>query len=211
MRYLKKGKWILKYVAGKSVLDLGSVGQDNSKYTGNEWLHGDISKTAKELVGVDIDKEGVDALKKKGFDVVFSNVEEMNLNRKFEVIVAGDIIEHVSNAGLFLSRVEQHLEDDGVLVLCTPNPITVMQFFSLLFFGSLAVNDEHTCWLTKEVLSEVCSRYNLEITQVDYVYNFHPYRKLKWWPVLFVYGLLTTLRPEFCETHCYEIKKKLKN
>ena len=208
MRYLTKRKWILKYVSGKKVLDLGCVGQDSTSDVSSDlWLHGQLSNSAKELVGVDINEEGLKALKDNGFNVHYANVEEMALNDKFDVIVAGDIIEHVSNVGNFLSRVEEHLEDDGVFLVCTPNPMIPMQFASLLLRGSMMANDEHTCWITKEVMAEACRRYNLEIADMAFVYNLYPYRKPIWWPLVALYGLLTFLRPEFCETHCYLIKK----
>ncbi len=208
MRFLNKRKWIVSHIIGKRVLDLGCIGQNSSTPVSSRWLHWYLSQHAKELIGVDINKEAIDELNRKGFNIICADVEELNLNDRFEVIVGGDIIEHLSNIGIFLSKIEKHLKDDGICLLSTPNPVTVMQFFSILFSGSLVVNNEHTCWLTKEVLMEACSRYNLEITQVDYVYNLYPYRKLKWWPILFIYCLLTMLRPEFCETHCYQIKKK---
>ena len=85
---------IIKYIKGKDVLDIGSVGQ-TSAY--NLW---DIlEKHARKLTGID-----TELCDKK--NVVYGSMENYDFNKKFDVIVAGDVIEHVDNQGLFLENIK---------------------------------------------------------------------------------------------------------
>jgi len=80
---------------------------------------------AKEVWGIDVQKEKINKLRKEGHKVVFDNVQRLEnlkkLNKKFNVIVAGEIIEHLENPGLFLDNIKNFLNDDGILIITTPN------------------------------------------------------------------------------------------
>ncbi|MFN3661006.1 MAG: class I SAM-dependent methyltransferase [Brevinematales bacterium] len=116
-RFLKKKFDILeKYAVGKVVLDCGCVGDPDDP----DWIHGKLYKIAKKVVGVDINKGGIKKLRRKGYNVIYGNVETINLHKKFDVIFAGSLIEHIENQGLFLKNVERHLKKNGVLILTTP-------------------------------------------------------------------------------------------
>ena len=109
---------IRRYVEHKEVLDCGCVGGGPGA---EDWLHGRLVEVSKRVVGVDIQKEGVERLRKLGYEVVWGDVTTMNLGEKFDVIVAGELIEHLPNQGLFLENMKRHLKRRGVLVLTTPN------------------------------------------------------------------------------------------
>ena len=87
---LDKFSVIVDRCKGKKVLDVGCVGQD--KHIDNEdWLHGRIKKVASNLVGADIEPEGIRALNNNGF-VVFTPEELEKQDEKYDVIVMGDVI-----------------------------------------------------------------------------------------------------------------------
>ncbi len=98
----KKLKLIFPYIKGKEVLDIGSVGQNQPTYV-FEFL----KQHAKSVIGTDT-MPSKDPLIKKG------NAETINLKKKFDVVVAGDVIEHIANQGLFLKK-------NGILLITTPN------------------------------------------------------------------------------------------
>ncbi|MCV4698778.1 class I SAM-dependent methyltransferase, partial [Escherichia coli] len=74
-------------------------------------LHFDLREISSELYGFDSDKKGLDILSDYGFTNLFeADLELLNnvpLERTFDVIVAGEIIEHLNNPGLFLSGVRR--------------------------------------------------------------------------------------------------------
>ena len=108
-------KAIVPYVIGKKVLDLGCVQHSLEKATRDDWLHGILSQYAGCILGVDILEKEVEKIKKMGYNVVCADVEKMDLPEKdFDVIVAGELIEHLANPGLFLENCRKHLKDGGL-------------------------------------------------------------------------------------------------
>ena len=102
---------------GRDVLDIGCVGDERPP----RWLHDHICKVAKNVIGIDNGTEGVKKLKKRGYNVMRANAEDLDLKRRFDVIVAGELIEHLDNPGLFFGCVRKHLREKGTLVITTPN------------------------------------------------------------------------------------------
>jgi SAM-dependent methyltransferase len=88
---------------------------------------------------------------KAGIGFFFSNLNELDpfapvADASFEVVVMGQIIEHILNHPLGLMRsVARVLCPDGVLILTTPNPATVMNAVRLLS-GRLSL------WGTREFM-----------------------------------------------------------
>ena len=105
-----------KYVSGKNVLDLGCVDFDWKKAIAEKkdfWLHGFLCRHAKKCTGVDIDQDEVKSLNEAGYTCVAGNVETIDVGRKFDVIIAANLTEHLSNPCLFLENVKRHLNAGG--------------------------------------------------------------------------------------------------
>ena len=114
-----RAEHIIKYVKGPCVLDVGCTGhivEPDSPY----WLHGQLRKHFPNVVGIDISADNVERLKKLGYENVYvASAEQFTLNQKFNTIVAGELIEHLSNPGLFLERAKEHLAPGGRIVITT--------------------------------------------------------------------------------------------
>jgi 2-polyprenyl-3-methyl-5-hydroxy-6-metoxy-1,4-benzoquinol methylase len=208
-RYSSKQEWILPFVTGKRVLDLGCVDHNLNRSQRSSWLHALIVQQASFVLGVDYLEKEVLALQHRGFNVVVANVETMDLAQTFDVIVAGDIIEHLSNPGMFLERVSQHLNPDGIFIVTTPNPVHILRFVSLLVFGEVKDNKEHTCYFTPQVLRELARRYGFAINEVAYIddsYQYHRKRIWYLWPVLLSNYVLNLFLPQFSQTYGYVLK-----
>jgi 2-polyprenyl-3-methyl-5-hydroxy-6-metoxy-1,4-benzoquinol methylase len=65
------------------------------------WLHGVLKRNFDTVIGIDISEEVLE-LRKYGYEVYVVNAEDFDLDRKFETIVVGELIEHLSNPGKFL-------------------------------------------------------------------------------------------------------------
>ncbi len=83
----------------------------------------------------------------------------------FDVVVVGDLIEHVSNPGQMLGSIRRCLADDGELVVTTPNPFYVNQFLSIVASNGVTVNDEHTCWFDPVTLFALLQRTGFRVTE----------------------------------------------
>lgn len=201
--------WIIPFVRGRKVLDLGCVRHSLEETEKSGWLHGAIRAEARSVLGVDYLEDAVARLRAGGFNVVCANVEVMNLEDRFEVIVAGDLIEHLNNFGHFLDRVRAHLADGGIALLTTPNPVNPLRFFSVLLRGEAGANPEHTCWFTEQVLRQLVARHGFEVSQIAYVDDSYQYYSgWKWWPFVALNWLLVRMRHRFAETLCILIRVK---
>lgn len=111
---------IKKVCEGKSVLDVGCVGE-MTPYGHPLWLHSQVCEVASSVLGIDNDLKRVNEIRRAGYKVVPADAEDFNLNESFDVVLAGELIEHLSNPGKFLESAAHHLRKGGKLVLTTPN------------------------------------------------------------------------------------------
>ena len=168
---------ILNLAKNKSVLDIGSVGQSD------EYCLWNLLKTVTtQLKGIDL-PTSVDTLEssfdiaKEGYqhsddpNIIFGNMETTDLKEKFDLIVAGDVIEHTSNQGLFLDNIHRHLADDGKLVLTTPNAKWPTVF--------LKPNVTHTMWHDLYTLTTLLERHKFKVEDSLYYYGNKP--NYSWW------------------------------
>jgi len=156
------------YVKGKEVLDIGCVDHTLSNVRKPTWLHGLIADEAKHVLGVDVAKDEIDKLKDKGYDVIHGNFEEQNLGKEFQVIVAGNVIEHLYNVGHFLDNVKKHLKTDGVFLLTTDNCFGFRRWFYAFFRGRVPVNKTHTCYYDPETLTYLLTSKGFKVTKKFY-------------------------------------------
>ena len=230
MLHRSKLKWIGKYVAGKSVLDLGCVCHELD-VSDPPWLHGYLAERAGSLLGVDVLDEQLEEMRSRGFDVVCADVETMDLGRRFDVIVAGDIVEHLSNPGALLARSAEHLAEGGVLLITTPNPVTPIRLLRVLTGGRVPAHSQHTCWFSAKVLAQLAGRYGFEVMDESYsddaryYYRLWPrisarggparrawrrtrvlIKRLLWRPWVWLNSLLCLVRPAFAETLCLALR-----
>ena len=105
------------------------------------------------LIGVDINEKRVRELNDKGMKTLVGDAHNLPKSiGKFDVIVAGEVIEHLENPGLFLRSARQLLREGSRLILTTPNVLGVLFW---LRHGVLKKKEpwpEHVCY-TKLKLS----------------------------------------------------------
>jgi SAM-dependent methyltransferase len=123
-----------------------------------------IQREARVAVGVDVEAP-------QGGEIIRGDMESCDLGRRFEVVVAGDVIEHVSNQVLFLQNIHRHLTDDGILVLTTPNAKWPTVF--------LRPNETHTLWHDQFTLRHTLQRAGFVIHRLVYYPGNKP--SYPWW------------------------------
>jgi 2-polyprenyl-3-methyl-5-hydroxy-6-metoxy-1,4-benzoquinol methylase len=76
------------------------------------------------VIGIDVSEEAIDYSIKRGMKNVFvGDITSMNIDEylnKFDLILALDVIEHIQEDTLVLSRINQMLVDGGLLVVNVP-------------------------------------------------------------------------------------------
>ena len=92
LKYVKDNfQTIEPFIKNKCVLDIGCVDArpDGKKKYQSSGLHIFLKEHASELLGMDIDEDGIKQMKEDGYHVVAANAETMHLGRQFDCIVAG--------------------------------------------------------------------------------------------------------------------------
>jgi 2-polyprenyl-3-methyl-5-hydroxy-6-metoxy-1,4-benzoquinol methylase len=160
--------FVAKYCRGKDVLDIGCVAHDPQSYRSRFWVHKALAKVAKSVIGLDLHEEGVKVLQARGFNVIAANAESFELDRAFDVIVAGDIIEHLGNLNGFLLSCKRHLKPQGRLLVATPNP----WYWRNIVKAALAVevnnNPEHVCWVCPRTLRQLVRRHGMDVGAIEF-------------------------------------------
>lgn len=172
MKLIKDRKPVIyKYSQNKVVLDVGCVNHDAITEKKTYWLHKNLKKIAKKVVGLDLNEPEVKKLNKQGYDIKIGNVESYQFKEKFDTIVAGELIEHLANPGLFLENMKKQLKKDGYFILTTPNVFCIRFTLRYIFFGKVVPNEEHTCYYDFYTFKQLIERYDLEIVQGYYYFN----------------------------------------
>jgi len=74
-----------------------------------------------DVFGVDIDAANVLQAHKYGINAEVHDFMEFETDKKWDIIVMGDVIEHVSDPVVAMKKVHQLLDDEGALWISTPN------------------------------------------------------------------------------------------
>ena len=162
---------VRRYVEGRTVLDIGA----GSGIDRPDWMHASVAAVASEAVGVEIDADLAARARGRGYDVLAADAQTLDLGRTFEVVWAGEVIEHLSCAGGFLDAARRHLDAGGQLVLTTPNVFAVSNFVYRIG-GRPRVNRGHTCWYDETTLSQLLDRHGYEVVEVSYLPHRTPGR-----------------------------------
>jgi SAM-dependent methyltransferase len=175
MKILQRAEQIVPWVEGPRVLDIGCCAHA-MKFDDPHWLHGMLRKRFPEVVGIDIRPDLIDQMRELGFQNLYlENAETFDLNRQFDTIVAGDIIEHLSNAGAFLDQVKKHLAPGGRLIVTTPYPFALFHMtYAFLKYPRITWNVEHTHWMCPQTLTELCRRAGLRPLHWDLIPDYAP-------------------------------------
>lgn len=153
-----KHEAIEPHVSG-SVLHIGCIGP--GPQDGTEWFHEWLDSVADDLVGIDIDEDGVERARDRGYDCRVADAERFDLNDEFDTIVAANVIEHLNCPGRMIESATHHLAEDGSLVITTPRTFTPQNLLRELH-GGMEPNDDHVAWYCRKTLGNLLARYDLE-------------------------------------------------
>jgi len=171
---------------------------------------GYISEKLKEngckVVGIEIDKKAGKLAKKFCKDVIISDVESLkNIPYKknyFDVILFGDVLEHLKNPLNVLKNLRRYLKNNGYIVISVPN-IAFWLIRLRLFFGKFDYKDygimdkTHLRFFTFKTVKELLKDAGYKISRIDIaprcispLIDWFIYRITKLWKSLLAYQFL---------------------
>jgi methionine biosynthesis protein MetW len=165
----------------KKVLDVGcSVGALGEQLK--------ISNNKVEVVGVEIDKNMAQIAKNKLDNVIVGNIEELDLDKIFDLnyfdcIILADVLEHLKNPWDVLKTLTNYLNKNGVIIASIPNIRHYTSILSLIFKGhwpyrERGIHDKtHLRFFTLKNINELFEYSNLKITTIKRKYRIieHPH------------------------------------
>lgn len=184
-------EFIKKACTGKKVLHLGCTDYPFTKemIENKMLLHFELQKSASDLYGFDFDRKGIDILAEAGVENLYhanlEKLEEVELNETFDVIIAGEMIEHLSNPGLFLKGIQRFMSAETNLLITTINAYSGMRMFTYGFRGqggkAEPVHPDHVAYYSYSTLRVLVERENLKVENFVFYNTSQDHRKLAPW------------------------------
>ena len=152
---------------GKRVLDVGCS---------SGYLARPLVARGCTVVGLELDPTAAAEAREVCDEVLVGDVETMELPFEpgsFDVVLCGDLIEHLRDPEAFLARVRPFLRADGRLVLTTPNVANWAMRLGLLAgrwrYTERGILDRtHTHLFTRSTLVETLERAGYRVVELDF-------------------------------------------
>lgn len=173
--------FLSELVRNKRVAHIGFVdrGYREAQDARHTWLHAHLSKTAASIVGIDLDEEGVERARKEGFEAHVADCRDPDALRtlhleSFDLVLAGEVIEHIDEPGAFLDGLHVLTAPDGKLCVTTPNAYSAVNTLAALV-GVEVIHPDHIALYSWRTLTELLRRHGWQ-TERSLTYTSPPAR-----------------------------------
>lgn len=163
----------MKTSSGLSVLHLGCVGftdldGEQRVKSAKQSLHWKLTQCS-NVVGVDRSSRVIEELRRlRIFDnVVYGDVErldELPVRQTFDLVIAGDIIEHLSNPGRMLDGIYRFCTADTRIIITTPNAFGAPNFLRHSV-GKFREGAEHVMSFNEQNLTTLLRRHGYVVAE----------------------------------------------
>ena len=153
---MDRAEYVLQLCADKIVMDIGCTGE----------LHHGIVQVAKKCYGIDI----VECDAENFYRVDVDHAKSLPTPEDVQLVIAGEVIEHLSNPGHFLDLLHAY---DCDVVITTPNAFSDVGRYLLLKDRIENVNVEHVAWYSWHTLKVLVERHGFSIVEWRW-YNGKP-------------------------------------
>src|ERR1700730_7508515 len=132
LKMVNREAWLLQRASNRKVMHIGCTDAPltKAKATTNQLLHQKLGAVCKELIGVDLDAASLNYLRQEHgitnlhcHDV--EHLESFPVDEKVDVLIAGEVLEHLNNVGLFFENCSTRLQKDGVVLVTVPNALSI--------------------------------------------------------------------------------------
>lgn len=172
-------------VTGKKVLHLGCADSPYHRehYEKGQLLHALLARAARQVVGVDLDRDAIEFLRKAGYsELVVGDIEHLSglqLGGPFDVVVAGEIIEHLGNPLRCLAEIRSVLAANGALLITVPNAFSFKSFMRALL-GTELVHPDHFFYFSPMTIRRLLEEGGFVVDEIGVCisYSERPLKRL---------------------------------
>ena len=172
-RVVNRETEILRLCEKKKILHIGCADVPYTIHRGNDLLHKKLEKITSELWGIDLSLDGCSILRKMGFkNIINGDIYKCSNDlkkEKFDIILAGEVIEHTNNAGAFLEGIANSMAKNTELILTTVNTASIMQFIFAVMRKE-KIHPDHNYYFSYYTLKHFLAKHKL-ISKEIYYYN----------------------------------------
>lgn len=159
----------------KKVLHLGATDAPGTveALKNNRLLHLQINQVAEYLVGLDINTQMIEWLAQNQNieNIEYGNIETPDdyPEDHFDIILAGEIMEHLSNPGKALDAIRKNMQSETRLIVTVPNAYSLKGFMRAIM-GHELIHPDHTLHHSPYTLKSLLERHGFVIeSQFSYV------------------------------------------
>jgi SAM-dependent methyltransferase len=166
---------ILDICRNKKVIHIGCADHlplIQKKIASNKWLHKLLTENTTNCIGIDINSEAISYIKDKLFidNVYCADVEHDNmdfiLREDWDILILGEIIEHVDNPVQFLINIRNVFKDRvKEIVITAPNVLNILTIKDIKN-NIENINTNHNYWFSPYTLSRVV--YKSGFTNIEF-------------------------------------------
>jgi hypothetical protein len=166
-RPVDRVKFIARSCTDCRVLDLGAIDETawTAKRGGGSWLHEEIGSKALTVDGIDnselVPEEGLRTGPNSAIrpgDIVDPALIVASLEYNPDVVVAGELIEHLENPLQFLKRLVAVERLSGKTIIFTTPNATALHNVLIALFQRESTHRDHLCILSYKTLATLCAR-----------------------------------------------------
>lgn len=178
-------KLLASEVQGHTVLDLGYAQLPNPFLEGGRWL----------VTGLDLDPPPADCRYQETLRGNVGDVPQLLGGRRFDTVIAGELIEHVENPYSFLRDIRTVLGPEGRLVLSTPNPLGFpVAFAEIIRDRRRFYSEDHTYYFLPRWVERMLQRTGYTTLRLRPVGLWLPGLRIPWVPVWLSYQVIYVAR-----------------
>jgi 2-polyprenyl-3-methyl-5-hydroxy-6-metoxy-1,4-benzoquinol methylase len=178
--YASKAELLSRFAARRHVLHLGAIGCTlgslaEKVQAAERSVHAYLTRIS-TCVGIEIDQEAVRAMTEAGLfdnliaaDVQYLSRSDIPLPR-IDIIVAGDVIEHLSNPGSMLENMRRLSDPDTKLIVTTPNAMGLPNFMRYTL-NRFRDSPDHVCTFNHMNLASMLDRHGWHLEQLYSCYQ----------------------------------------
>ena len=183
--YCSRWDFILARCANRNVLHLGFIGETDASLDqkvdairDEQTLHSQLLKVSSAVTGIDRDERAIEMIRSKvGWDDLYvadvEHLERLDLNRTFDVVLFGNLVEHLSCPGLALNGIHRFMNEKSEMIISTPNAFALLSNIRFTL-GRFREGEEHVTGYSKFMLQTLLERHGYAMTELFTCYDRPP-------------------------------------
>jgi SAM-dependent methyltransferase len=175
--YFSRWDFLCERCKNRTILHLGCVGETDvsaeakaEAFAANRVLHAHLMEVAARVVGVDIDAAAVELIRsRQGVDNLIigdvEHLEALNLDKIFDIILCGDLLEHLSCPGRALEGIRRLMSPTTQLIVSVPNAFALLGNVRFTL-GRYREGAQHVATYSKFQLVTLLERHGFKTTEL---------------------------------------------